>query len=166
MTRIRWAVSLAMLGVFGCGSDPDDAITLVPVQGTVTLNGRPMADATVAFLPDPSNPASTAGGDTTGPEGNYLARYRGRSGLAPGKYKVTITPALSSDGPSAEASEAFAGDPFMAAEAGRAAAASKPASKTEEIKGEFDAEVTESGSTLDFDVKATAAAAGTRAASR
>ena len=158
MTRNRWVVSLMWLGVIGCSGDPDSAVKLVPVRGTVLLNGKPMADASVSFIPEPGNKVSTAGGDTTGPEGNYVARYRGRFGLSPGKYKVMITPGVPTSAGSV--SNAFKDDPFMAAEATRAGAASKPAAKKMDIKGEFDADVPEAGATKDFDVKATAAAVG------
>jgi hypothetical protein len=148
MTWIRRVAPLALLGMIGCGSDPDKAIKLVPVTGTVTLNGKPMANAMVSFIPEVGNTASTAGGDTTGPDGNYLAQYRGRNGLAPGKYKVTVVPGVEQ-----ESSAVVAGlDPFMAAEGARAAAAARPAKK-KEIKGEFDGEVQDSATTLDFNVK-------------
>jgi hypothetical protein len=152
---------LFLVGLAGCGGDPDAAVTLVSVKGVITLNGKPMANAVVQFVPDPGNKTGTAGGDTTGPEGNYMARYRGRSGLAPGKYKVSISPGTPSNvsGVPTGASDAFKDDPFMASEASRAAAAAKPAAKNLEVKGEFDAEVSEQGSTLDFDVKASSAAA-------
>jgi len=157
MARIQWAVPFAILGLAGCG-DAESSIALVPVKGTVTLNGKPMANAQISFIPDPGNKSSTAGGDTTGPEGNYMARFKGRSGLAPGKYKVTIAPGVSSSS-SAGGSEAFKDDPFMAAEGARAASSTKASAKKLEVKGEFDAEVDSSGSPLDFDVKATSAAA-------
>ena len=51
-------------------------------------------------------------------------------------------------------------DPFMAAEGARAAAAGKRAAKQQEVKGEFQEEVPAGGGTLDFDVKASASAAG------
>jgi len=157
MTWIRRAVPLVLLGAIGCSDDPDAAVKLVPVKGTVTLNGKPMANAVVSFVPEPGNKTGTAGGDTTGPEGNYMARYRGRSGLAPGKYKVTIAPGAPTESMS-HVSDAFKDDPFMAAEGARAATALKPVAKKAEIRGEFDAEVTASPSPLDFDVKATSAA--------
>ncbi|MDR3637056.1 MAG: carboxypeptidase regulatory-like domain-containing protein [Isosphaeraceae bacterium] len=153
VTWIRWAVPLALLGMIGCGGDPDGTASLVPVKGTVTLNGQPLAGAKVSFIPDPGNKTGTAGGDTTGPEGSYMARYRNRFGLAPGKYKVTVVPEASSD-PSPNVSEAFKDDPFMAGEGTRVAQAGKRGVKKPEVKGEFDAEVAAPKSTLDFDVNA------------
>jgi hypothetical protein len=160
MCVMKWHRCVAagiLVCTWGCG-DPEDRVKLVPVTGRITLNGKPLANAQVAFVPDQGNTGGTAGGDITGPEGNYLARYRNRSGLAPGKYKVHITPGTPTAS-SSGASEAFQNDPFMAGEAVRAAEAGKPGSKKLEIKGEFDAEVEPGGSTLDFDLKSTAAAA-------
>lgn len=155
MTRIRWAASLAIFGIIGCSSDPDSAINLVPVKGTITLDGKPMANAMVSFIPEAGDGPSTAGGDTTGPDGNYMAQYRNRTGLAPGKYKVTVVPGLSED-PAGGIPEELKGDPFMAAEGARVAAATRP-SKKAEIKGEFTAEVKGDGEPLNFDVKAASA---------
>lgn len=157
MTWIRWAAPLMLLGMIGCSSDPDSAIKLVPVTGTVTLGGKPMANAMVSFIPDAGNKVSTAGGDTTGPDGNYMAQYRGRNGLSPGKYKVTVTPGIEEDTSASNVSEAFKNDPFMAAEGARVAAASKPAKK-KEIKEDFDREVNDSATTLDFNLKGSATA--------
>src|SRR5690242_4673814 len=86
-TTSRLAPIAALLLIAGCG-DEDSAISLVPVKGTITLNGQPLGDAQIAFLPDPSNKDQTPGGDVSGPAGTFLARFKSRSGLAPGKYKV------------------------------------------------------------------------------
>jgi hypothetical protein len=140
-------------GVFGCGGDERK---LVPVSGTVTLNGKPLRDAVISFLPDDSNKGALPAEDITGPEGNYKAMTRGRSGLSAGKYKVVIT---KSTVETSKVPAAFKDDPYMARlstegpqptgdqGAGRNA-------KSTEIKGEFDREVEPAGSTLDFDVKA------------
>ena len=158
MILFRCVMSVALLGVVGCGGDGESSVTLVPVKGTISLNGKPMENAAIAFVPDPSNKDQTPGGDTTGPMGNYMARFRSRSGLAPGKYKVTVTPGVASSAGSGVGSDAFKDDPFMGAEATRAGSGSKPAVKKLEIKAEFEAVVEPGGSVVDKDVKATAAA--------
>jgi hypothetical protein len=71
----------------GCGDGP----RLVPVAGTVTLDGEPLEGATLSFVPVEGNPVSTAGSDVSGPRGNFQMTYNGRAGLAPGKYKVMIS---------------------------------------------------------------------------
>jgi len=150
MRRLKTIAALALAGLAGCGSE-DDAVTLVPVSGTVTLNGKPMAEATITFMPDASNKATTPGADATGPEGNYKLMYKNRSGVAPGKYKVVITPAAPKP---AEVSGAFVNDPYMAKLAVDSARSNGGAKKEAlNVKGEFEAEVSAKGDVLDFDVK-------------
>jgi hypothetical protein len=150
MKWIQVVASLTLASLAGCGSEADK-FTLVPVSGTVTMNGKPLAEATVSFIPDQGNKESTAGADTTGPEGTYKAGFQHRSGLAPGKYKVIITPPLPA---SAKVNEAFAKDPYMAK-----LSLGGQEKKVAGAKNEFDIDVTEKGGTFDFDVKSSSAAA-------
>ncbi len=80
-------IGLGVSLLAGCGSDGP---SLVPVTGTLTYNGEPMAGAEVSFAPDAGNPVDTPGIDVTGPDGTFSAKYRNRKGLAPGKYKVLV----------------------------------------------------------------------------
>jgi hypothetical protein len=49
-SRLWWLLLLAVaLGLGGCGSRGRPAPKRVPVNGTVTLNGQPMADGTIYF---------------------------------------------------------------------------------------------------------------------
>jgi len=140
------------LGLIGCG---DSGPKLVPVTGTVTLDNQPMA-AEVMFTPDPSNVAITAGGDTSGAAGNYKAMHAQRSGLAPGKYTVTVTQKTAEQ--AAATSSRLSDDPGMLAtlEATRRGATTK-APKAVEKKAPpsqtFEIEIGPSGGTFDFDVK-------------
>ncbi|MDG3005341.1 carboxypeptidase regulatory-like domain-containing protein [Paludisphaera mucosa] len=167
-TRRLAPIAILMLTA-GCGH-PDDAVALVPVKGTITRNGEPLANASVSFMPDPGNPDQTPGGDASGPAGTYLARYKSRSGLAPGKYKVIVTPGLDAAGVLVDSNvqEAFKDDPIMLGEMQRSAASSskagRKAKKAAEFKAEFEAEVASDGATLDFDVKQ--AVSGKQTASR
>lgn len=142
--------ALLLAFVAGCGATEEDRFTLVPVNGKVTKNGKPMPGATITFIPDASNTQSTPGVDSTGPEGNYSIRFKGRSGVAPGKYKVAIEPGLENGG---KAPEGMEEDPYMAQMA--RGASQKKAELGE--KNEFDAEVVSGKSVeLDFDVKSSA----------
>ncbi len=140
------------VGFVGCGGGPK----LVPVKGTITQNGKALEGAQLAFTPDPSNEDSTTGTDITGPEGNYMAMYQQRSGLAPGKYTVliskTITPA------SATPTDPEI-DPYMAqvgAESAAGANIQKKAAPVEVIEDKFSIEVPPEGGVFDHDVKAKA----------
>lgn len=146
-------VALAAVGLIGCG---DSGPKLVPVSGTITLDNQPMA-ADILFTPDPANAAITSGGDTSGKAGNYKAMYAQRSGLAPGKYQVTVTEKTEEATTSSDLR--MEEDPGMIAstEAARVGATTKlpkaakakkaPASQT------FEMEVTPGGGVYDFDVK-------------
>ncbi|MDR3634307.1 MAG: carboxypeptidase-like regulatory domain-containing protein [Isosphaeraceae bacterium] len=141
---ILMAISLA-LG--GCGSGDETATTtLVPVNGTVTLAGKPLEGALVSFVPEPSNENSTPGADATDPDGNYTAMFRGRAGLAPGKYRILISKTLLPPAVTAASGE----DPYMSQlsppKADRKAT-------PQQVEGVFDREIPDSGATLDFDVK-------------
>jgi hypothetical protein len=149
MRGIRIVGPLALLGLMGCGSG-EESVTLVPVSGTITQNGKPLSGATVTYVPASTNRASTPGYDATGPQGNYKLRFKSRSGISPGKYKVAVV--LPIDSAEAEVRPEFKDDPYMAQLGSSAARAAKKKSKAPE-KNEFDAEVDENGGVIDFDLK-------------
>jgi hypothetical protein len=67
-----------------------DVREVAPVQGTVTIGGRPPAGAFVSFRPvggaAPYNARATVGKD-----GSYqLTTYRQQDGAPPGEYRVTV----------------------------------------------------------------------------
>ncbi|QDT96872.1 hypothetical protein [Gimesia aquarii] len=73
----------------GCGGDGRP--TLVPVDGSVTLDGQPLDGATIAFIPNEGNPIqrgsnanSTSGGKFT------VGTYAKDDGIPVGSYKVTV----------------------------------------------------------------------------
>jgi len=149
------ATIVGVCGLSGCGGGGP---RLVPVSGTVTLNGKPFRDAQILFLPDDSNKGGMAGADLTGPEGNYKAMTNGRSGLVPGKYKVVVvktTVDLSKVPPE------FKDDPYMAQlvlegpDGGAQSPSARPRPpKPNETKQEFEREIPADGGVQDFDVKA------------
>lgn len=87
----RW-VALAVSGwlaVAGCGARPGSG-TLYPVKGQVLLaDGKPLSAGSVHFIP--SRGGLTASG-VIGTDGTFSLRSKGRSGAAPGEYKVRIEP--------------------------------------------------------------------------
>jgi hypothetical protein len=141
-------------GLVGCSSGDDtDQYTLVPVSGTVTHNGKPLEGANLTFTPDPSNPEQTPGGDVTGPTGNYKAMYRGRSGLAAGKYRVLVSKTILPPGmkPSAEGEDDYMNQIASESAAG---AGGRGAAAVTEIEESVDREVASGGGVIDIDVKA------------
>jgi uncharacterized protein (TIGR03067 family) len=62
---------------------------LGPVEGWVTLNGKPLANATVVFVPVDKKGQKATG--TTNKNGEYKLTTHGKKGALSGKYKVIIT---------------------------------------------------------------------------
>jgi hypothetical protein len=83
---IQVALGLAVLGGgAGCGRS-----NLVKVQGTVTLDGKPLSWATVTFNPKEGNGRPASG--LSDENGNFqLTTSSTNDGAAPGEYKVTVT---------------------------------------------------------------------------
>jgi hypothetical protein len=59
------------------------------VLGTVTLEGKPLAGATVTFYPDAKDGKKATG--KTNDDGSYILKTGDADGAAPGKYRVTIS---------------------------------------------------------------------------
>ena len=92
-----------VLLTLGCGPGGPK---LTPVSGTVTLNGSPLAGATVTFLPRDGTPGFGGVGKTDA-SGVYSLRGSrdDARGIPPGEYRVVLSKRLMPDG-----SEVPAGD--------------------------------------------------------
>jgi hypothetical protein len=83
-----------LLGVLGCG----DGIKRVPVQGKLTVNGNPVEDAYVQFIPA-RDTRGEGGMGRTDRDGNFsLEGMKGVRGVAPGEYKVRVSRLVLPDG--------------------------------------------------------------------
>jgi len=61
---------------------------MLPVEGTVTLDGEPLAGAAVSFVPAEGGRPSTG---QTDDQGHFtLASYTANDGVPPGEYKITV----------------------------------------------------------------------------
>lgn len=69
----------------GCGGIKD-APQLAPVDGTVTWQGNPLSDASIAFTPD-SGPIAIGKTDS---DGHFVLSTQGRPGAAIGEHRVTV----------------------------------------------------------------------------
>jgi len=83
-------LTLAVLSLcfLGCSGGPDDAPETIPVTGTVTLDGAPLSDARVTFIPDGSGQAASGPTDA---EGKFTLKTNGLDGAPAGKYKVSVS---------------------------------------------------------------------------
>jgi hypothetical protein len=92
--HVGWLLSIScVVCQIGCDRGPE----LVDVQGTVTLDGKPLPFKGIYFFPDRgSGTEGNGGGGFTNPEGKYflVANLGGTTtdqrGIQPGKYRVTV----------------------------------------------------------------------------
>ena len=86
--------SLMALVSLGCGGGVGPK--LVPAEGVLTLNGKPLVGATVVFHPE--NNKTQEGIGLTDDKGAFVVRTSTRAGAIPGKYKVTVEYYTKTDG--------------------------------------------------------------------
>ncbi len=92
LVRLASALGVVLL-VVGCGSEGPE---LIPVKGTLTLDGTPLASKNLYFSPEPGTPGLGAGGNTK-PDGTFelLAVVGGAvkdmKGAPPGSYRVVVS---------------------------------------------------------------------------
>ena len=90
LVRSCGVLTLGLTLLTGCGP----SLKLVPVEGTITLDGNPLANKSLSFAPESGS--GTSGGGNTDASGKYklLAVVPGATtdqlGIPPGKYKVTV----------------------------------------------------------------------------
>ena len=82
------SVSLTLLA--GCGGGPSRPPTY-PVEGTVTLDGKPLPDATVTFRPAGTDSGQRPANGKTDADGRYqLTTFSAGDGAMAGSYRVAI----------------------------------------------------------------------------
>ncbi|MDR3199073.1 MAG: carboxypeptidase-like regulatory domain-containing protein [Planctomycetaceae bacterium] len=85
MIPVFLILSLSVLLISGCR---DKGEKVIPVTGTITQNGQPLADVRVVFSKTDTGAMSFAETDT---EGHFtLTHTHGKSGAEPGKYHVSV----------------------------------------------------------------------------
>jgi hypothetical protein len=71
----------------GCGGTKTS-----PVEGVVLLDGKPLADASIQFVPQGTGRDATG---QTNQNGEFaMSTFQPRDGVLPGTYKIVITPPL------------------------------------------------------------------------
>ncbi len=80
---------LAVALLIGCGKTD---IPLAQVEGTIILDGQPLANATIEFQPAEGKAKGRPSIGETGPDGKYKLRFsKEQWGAAVGRHKVMIT---------------------------------------------------------------------------
>lgn len=93
-------LALLLLGIVGCSAHAAGPVEeLVPVSGTVTVDGKPHAGVAVSFIPTGSNIKAHRGSGVTDSEGHFeMLNYRNQEGLPEGAYTVCLNLWLLPDG--------------------------------------------------------------------
>jgi hypothetical protein len=90
-----WFLLAMLVAIWGCGDGSNFAVA--PVSGTVTLDGNPLADATVSFQPVAQTDDGLAGElsvGKTGADGKFtLKTTNDQDGAVVGQHVVRITTA-------------------------------------------------------------------------
>lgn len=82
-SALMLSICLGLSSLLGCGGTG-----MLPVEGTVTLDGEPLEGAAISFVPaEGGRPCS----GQTDEQGHFtLASYTAGDGVPPGEYKVTV----------------------------------------------------------------------------
>jgi hypothetical protein len=93
-TRFRRCMGLFvfLISAAGCGKSG----SMVPLSGTVKLDGQPLANATVHFIAQNSK-GRDALGSTDAHGVFHLSTLKSGDGAFPGKYKVVVQPVAQAD---------------------------------------------------------------------
>jgi hypothetical protein len=85
LTAITFII-VTIIIISGCGQDAAPG----KVKGTITLDGEPLPNASVAFCPESNSGALSSFGGTNA-SGQYELFYANKkTGAIPGRYKVTV----------------------------------------------------------------------------
>jgi hypothetical protein len=93
--RVCTLFSICTALCLGCGNKGDDIPDTVPVSGKVTVDGQPVTEGQVSFIP--FDKEQKTGALITGkidPSGGYVMYTGGKTGVPPGRYKATVTPVM------------------------------------------------------------------------
>lgn len=93
-------IAAGLAGCQGAASDDDApidplSVVLVPVQGRVAIDGKPLETAVVTFLPDEGGGSSIG---ETNADGHYSLETFGREGAPVGPARVSVSYLLSAEG--------------------------------------------------------------------
>lgn len=92
--HLEWLCLVVL--IVGCSRN--DIPKLATVDGTITLNGKPLSGATVSFIPTGSTHGMGANGHTD-KAGKYELKTRsGDKGAPPGEYRIVVTKMVMPDG--------------------------------------------------------------------
>lgn len=85
--------SLLLAGVSGCSTvEAGPQEDLVPVSGTMTIDGKPVEGVMVSFIPTGTGNMAHRGSAVTDSDGQFeMLNYQNKDGLPPGDYLVVFS---------------------------------------------------------------------------
>lgn len=108
LLRVRVVCSVGVMfvaGLNGCGGGKTEPKlpTLVGVSGVIKIDGQPLTDASVTFIPDGGSGMGQGSFGTTDSNGSYelktsVASKKMNRGAIPGNYRVQVSRFAKSDG--------------------------------------------------------------------
>ena len=89
-----------VVGISGCSKGPAaPTFDLVPASGTVTLDGKPLSDASVSFVFQSAPPTGFSGsGGQTDANGKFQVMTDAKIGTIAGNFKVLVSKLTMPDG--------------------------------------------------------------------
>lgn len=85
------AVAILFMAFAGCNRGPVGRLPVHPVEGNVTLDGKPLANALVALHPRESGEGRIVGRGQTDADGKFrISTYDSGDGAPEGEYAVTV----------------------------------------------------------------------------
>lgn len=105
--NLRGAALLLLIALASSGcSKTSGQPELAPVAGLISLDGKPVSDATVTFyFTGASMPGYSTSLARTDVEGKFELISRGSPGAVPGAYKVTVSRIVLADGATVDPEE-------------------------------------------------------------
>jgi hypothetical protein len=99
MLRV-WLCIAVVGGLVGCGGSeaPKALPKTVPAKGIVTLDAKPLPDATLTFIPRGGTKGIECYGSTNEKGEFSMKQLRGENGAPPGDYTVVVSRYLKPDG--------------------------------------------------------------------
>jgi hypothetical protein len=88
MNRLLAALAACAMVCLVCAGCGEGGPELGTVTGQVTMDGKPLPNVLVTFVPESGGDVSTA---VTNDQGNYELIFGDRKGALPGKHKVVLT---------------------------------------------------------------------------
>lgn len=90
LASLCWCIAIAMISD-GCGKAPSAPI--VPAQGVVMLNGAPLPNAQVRFIPELAVGSQYIASGVTNDQGRYTLQCNGQPGACAAENIVTVSEA-------------------------------------------------------------------------